>query len=82
MMVDFGASGVLGTGSIDMLASEGDSITLGWTRSGTILTYEVSTISWDESWDIQANHSMIYNFGGTPNSVTNWTALDIGTPGL
>ena len=52
MMVDFGASGVLGTGSIDMLAA-----------------------------DIQANHSMIYNFGGTPDSATNWTALDIGTPG-
>lgn len=82
MMVDFGASGVLGTGSIDMLAAEGDSITLGWTRSGTILTYEVSTVSWDDSWEIQANHSMIYNFGGAPNSATNWTALDIGTPGL
>ena len=81
MMVDFGASGVLGTGSIDLLAAEGDSVTLGWTRAGTILTYDVSTISWDDSWDIQANHSMVYNYGGTPNSATNWTAVDMGTPG-
>ena len=81
MVVDFGASGVLGTGAIDLLAVEGDSVTLGWTRSGTILTYDVSTISWDNSWDIQANHSMSYNFGGSPNSATNWTAVDMGTPG-
>ena len=81
MVVDFGASGVLGTGSIDLLAAEGDSVTLGWTRSGTILTYEVSTISWDDSWEIQANQSMNYNFGGSPNSATNWTSVDIGTPG-
>tara|TARA_B100000700_G_scaffold327853_1_gene443751 strand:+ start:3497 stop:4573 length:1077 start_codon:yes stop_codon:yes gene_type:complete len=81
MVVDFGSSGVLGTGSIDILAAEGDSVTLGWTRSGTILTYDVIIISWDETWDIQANHSMTYNFGGSPSSATNWTAINIGTPG-
>ena len=81
MLVDFGASGVLGTGSIDSLAAEGDSVTLGWTRSGTILTYDVSTIEWDDSWDIQSNHSMTYNLGGNLNSITNWTAVNSGTPG-
>ncbi|MEE2758555.1 MAG: lamin tail domain-containing protein [Candidatus Thermoplasmatota archaeon] len=81
MVVDFGSSGVLGTGSIDTLSADGDSVTLGWTRSGTILTYDVSIITWDDSWDIQANHSMTYNLGGSPNSVTNWTSANVGTPG-
>ncbi len=81
MIIDFGASGVLGTGSIDLLATEGDSVTLGWTRAGTIMTYDVSTISWDNSWDIQGNHSRTYNFGVNPNRATNWTAVEIGTPG-
>ncbi len=81
MMVDLSSSGVLGTGSIDVLASEGDLITLGWTRSGTILTYDIIVVSWDDTWDIQSNHSMTYNFGGDYSSPTNWTATNIGTPG-
>ena len=81
MMVDLSSSGVLGTGSIDVLASEGDLITLGWTRSGTILTYDIIIVSWDDTWDIQSNHSMTYNFGGDYSSPTNWTATNIGTPG-
>ena len=81
MMADLSSSGVLGTGSIDVLASEGDIITLGWTRSGTILTYDIITVNWDNTWDIQSNHSMTYNFGGDYSSPTNWTATNIGTPG-
>ncbi len=81
MVIDLSSSGVLGTGSIDVLAAEGDTITLGWTRSGTILTYDIMIVNWDNSWDIQSNHSMTYNFGGTPSSSTNWTSTNIGTPG-
>jgi len=80
-MIDLASTGVLGTGTIDALAAEGDSITLGWTRPGTILTYDVIVISWDNTWNIQANHSMTYNLGGSPSSSTNWTAVDGGTPG-
>ena len=81
MVIDLSSSGVLGPGSIDVLAAEGDTNTLGWTRSGTILTYDIMIVSWDNSWDIQSNHSMTYNFGGTPSSSTNWTSTNIGTPG-
>ena len=81
LMIDFGSSGVLGTGTIDALASEGDTITLGWTRSGTVLTHDVVIVTWDDTWNIQSNHSMTYNLGGTPSSSTNWTAVDGGTPG-
>ena len=81
MMIDMAASGVLGTGTIDALAAEGDTITLGWTRAGTVLTYDVIIVNWDEAWGIQANHSMVYNLGGSPSSSTNWTAVDGGTPG-
>ena len=81
MMIDLGSSGVLGTGTIDSLASEGDTITLGWTRPGTALTNDVIVVTWDNSWNIQSNHSMTYNLGGTPSSLTNWTAVDGGTPG-
>ena len=80
-MIDLASTGVLGTGTIDTLAAEGDSITLGWTRPGTVLTYDVIVISWDNTWNIQANHSMTYNLGGSPSSLTNWTAVDGGTPG-
>ncbi|HJM67508.1 MAG TPA: lamin tail domain-containing protein [Candidatus Thalassarchaeaceae archaeon] len=81
MMIDMAASGVLGTGTIDALAVEGDTITLGWTRAGTVLTYDVIVVTWDDTWDIQANHSMTYNLGGSPSSSTNWTGVDGGTPG-
>ena len=81
LMFDLAASGVLGTGTIDALATEGDTITLGWTRQGTVLTHDVIVVTWDASWDIQANHSMTYNHGGSPSSLTNWTAVDGGTPG-
>ena len=57
------------------------SITLGWTRAGTVLTYDVIIVNWDDTWGIQANHSMVYNLGGSPSSLTNWTAVDGGTPG-
>ena len=80
-MFDLAASGVLGTGTIDALATEGDTITLGWTRQGTVLTHDVIVVTWDASWNIQANHSMTYNHGGSPSSLTNWTAVDGGTPG-
>ena len=81
MMIDMAASGVLGTGTIDALAVEGDTITLGWTRAGTVLTYDVIDVTWDGTWNIQANHSMNYNLGGSPSSSTNWTSVDGGTPG-
>ena len=81
MMIDMAASGVLGTGTIDALAADGDTITLGWTRAGTVLTYDVITVNWDDTWGIQANHSLTYNLGGSPSSSTNWTAVDGGTPG-
>ena len=81
MMIDMAASGVLGTGTIDALAADGDTITLGWTRAGTVLTYDVIIVDWDDTWGIQANHSMTYNLGGSPSSSTNWTAVDGGTPG-
>ena len=81
MLIDLGSSGVLGTGTIDMLDAEGDSFTLGWTRSGTVLTYDVIVITWDDSWGIQSNHSMTYNFGGSTSSLSNWTAVNGGTPG-
>ena len=81
MMIDMAASGVLGTGTIDALAAEGDTITLGWTRAGTVLTHDVIIVTWDGTWNIQANHSMTYNLGGSPSSSTNWTAVDGGTPG-
>lgn len=81
MMIDMGSTGVLGTGTIDALTVEGDTITLGWTRPGTVLTHDVIVVNWDGSWDIQANHSMTYNLGGSPSSSTNWTAVDGGTPG-
>jgi hypothetical protein len=81
MLIDMASTGVLGTGTIDALAAEGDTITLGWTRPGTVLTHDVIVINWDNSWNIQSNHSMTYNFGGTPGSSTNWTAVDGGTPG-
>ena len=81
MMIDMSASGVLGTGTIDALAAEGDTITLGWTRAGTVLTYEVIVLTWDGTWNIQDNHSMTYNLGGSPGSSTNWTAVYGGTPG-
>ena len=81
IMIDMSASGVLGTGTIDALAAEGDTITLGWTRAGTVLTYDVIIVTWDGTWNIQANHSMTYNLGGSPGSSTNWTAVDGGTPG-
>ena len=81
MMIDLGSSGVLGTGTIDSLAAEGDSITLGWTRPGTVLTQNVVVVTWDHTWSIQSNHSMTYNLGGSTSSLTNWTAVDGGTPG-
>ena len=81
MMIDMAASGVLGTCTIDALAADGDTITLGWTRAGTVLTYDVIIVDWDDTWGIQANHSMTYNLGGSPSSSTNWTAVDGGTPG-
>ena len=81
MIIDMAASGVLGTGTIDALAAEGDTITLGWTRAGTVLTYDVIIVTWDNTWNIQSNHSMTYNLGGSPSSSTNWTAIDGGTPG-
>ena len=81
MMIDMASTGVLGTGTIDALAAEGDIITLGWTRPGTVLTHDVIVIAWDNTWNIQSNHSMTYNLGGTPGSSTNWTAVDGGTPG-
>ena len=81
MMIDMASSGVLGTGTIDALATEGDTIKLSWTRPGTVLTQDVVVVTWDSSWNIQANHSMTYNLGGSPSSSTNWTAVDGGTPG-
>ena len=81
MMIDMAASGVLGTGTIDALAVEGDTITLGWTRAGTVLTYDVIVVTWDGTWNIPSNHSMTYNLGGSPSSSTNWTGVDGGTPG-
>ena len=81
MMIDMASSGVLGTGTIDALATEGDTIKLSWTRPGTILTQDVVVVTWDSTWNIQANHSMTYNLGGSPSSSTNWTAVDGGTPG-
>ena len=81
MMIDMASSGVLGTGTIDALAAEGDTIKLSWTRPGTILTQDVVVVTWDSTWNIQANHSMTYNLGGSPSSSTNWTAVDGGTPG-
>ena len=81
MMIDMASSGVLGTGTIDALATEGDTIKLSWTRPGTVLTQDVVVVTWDSSWNIQANHSMTYNLGGSPSSSTNWTTVDGGTPG-
>ena len=81
MMIDMASSGVLGTGTIDALATEGDTIKLSWTRPGTVLTQDVVVVTWEISWNIQANHSMTYNLGGSPSSSTNWTAVDGGTPG-
>ena len=81
MMIDMASSGVLGTGTIDALSTEGDTIKLSWTRPGTVLTQDVVVVTWDSSWNIQANHSMTYNLGGSPSSSTNWTAVDGGTPG-
>jgi len=80
-MIDMASTGVLGTGTIDALTVEGDTITLGWTRPGTILTMDVMVVHWDGSWDIQSNHSMTYNLGGFSSSPTNWTSVDGGTPG-
>ncbi len=81
MMIDMASSGVLGTGTIDALATEGDTIKLSWTRPGTVFTQDVVVVTWEISWNIQANHSMTYNLGGSPSSSTNWTAVDGGTPG-
>tara|TARA_B110000438_G_scaffold297453_1_gene343867 strand:+ start:4535 stop:5653 length:1119 start_codon:yes stop_codon:yes gene_type:complete len=81
MMIDMASTGVLGTGTIDALTVEGDTIILGWTRPGTVLTLDVIVVTWDSSWNIQSNHSMTYNLGGSVSSSTNWTTTDGGTPG-
>lgn len=80
-MIDLSASGVLGTGTIDALEVSGGKIVLGWTEPNTANTDTVMSVEWDYNWNIMPNASMTYNYGGSPNSLSNWSSMDIGTPG-
>ncbi len=80
-MIDLSSAGVLGTGAIDILEVSGGKIVLGWTEPGTANTETIMSVTWDYTWEISANASITYNNGGSPNSLSNWTSMDIGTPG-
>ncbi|MDP6906723.1 MAG: lamin tail domain-containing protein [Candidatus Thalassarchaeaceae archaeon] len=81
MEIDLGSSGVLGSGIIDSLEVSGGTIVLGWTEPGTANTMTIMEFTWDYTWNIATNNSMTYDLNGSPNSVENWTPMDVGTPG-
>ncbi len=80
-MIDLSAAGVLGTGAIDILEISGGKIVLGWTEPGTASTGTIMSVTWDFTWEIESNASITYNHGGSPDSRSNWTTMDVGTPG-
>ena len=80
MLLDLGASGVLGKGAMDGLVFDGDTLTLTWTEPGYSATQDVVRIGWNAGWGMTENNSITYNDGGRPSDSSNCSTIG-NTPG-
>jgi len=80
LVLDLGVSGVLGSGQIDALESDGGQILIQYAEYNTALTYDLIDFEWDSTWNINSGYSLVWNSGEFSNS-SSWILLEDGTPG-
>ena len=80
LVIDLGASGVLGSGLIDSIQAEGGHISFQYAEFNSALTYDLINFHWDNTWNINEGYSLVWNNDEFSNS-SNWIPLEDGTPG-
>ncbi|MBJ24462.1 MAG: hypothetical protein CMB64_07330 [Euryarchaeota archaeon] len=80
LVIDLGTSGVLGSGQINLLDPSGGQILFQYAEYNSAMTYEMIDFSWDNTWNINSDYSLVWNNIDFFNS-SHWIPLEDGTPG-
>ena len=80
VVLDLGASGVLGRGAIDGLQIPSDTLQLTWNAPGNAESIVVQSVAWNSTWAIVGDEALYWN-GEDPTTSDGWGRLSGGTPG-